>query len=69
MDAITDAIKPEFRRVAFDDYGIKWKVRCPYCGIWGFVTDEQRAGEEEKRCANFRCDKVIIKCGSYKEAV
>jgi len=54
----------DFQRVQFEDYGIKWKVRCPYCGVWGIVTDEQKEGREEKTCANFRCNRVIIPVGA-----
>lgn len=38
------------------DGRLEWKVKCPKCGTWGYVDDDQLHGRVSMQCGNEPCD-------------
>ena len=37
-------------------YAVEWKLRCPKCGTWAYIDDDQFYGRVSLQCATPGCD-------------
>lgn len=56
MDKLPRRLSPEDIKLVSLDGVLTWKLRCPVCGQWGYIDDDQFYGRVSIQCQMPGCD-------------